>query len=500
MISSVATILVARLLGSDLYGLYGIVLIAPNLIAVFRDWGINSAIIRYSAQFRAEDRRSEVRSVLVSGMIFEIALGMLLSVICFGLAGFIASNIFQRPEITGLIELSSITILASGLVTASTASFIGMDRMELNSLVLVVQAVFKTIIMIGLVVIGLGVSGTVLGHTIAMIIAGLIGGLLVWSQYRSLPKSSYKLEIKAYLSVMLRYSTPLSISNIIGGFQTQFYTFLLPIFYITDNTAIGNFGIASTFVVLISFFATPIEKVLFPAFSKINSLTDKETMLNVFQSSVKYAALLVIPAAALVISLSGPAVSTLFGTAYSTAPFFLALLSLTYAYTAFGSLSTGNLLGSQGKTNYVLYQTLINVAFGLPLGYLLIMHLGVLGLILTSLLTAIPSTIIALYWMKKFFGLTIHYPSSVKILSTSALAGVLTYLLTTMLPFSNLIVLILGLLFFTFIFIGIALLTRTITKAELDGLRSMAGGVGVIGRIANRILNLIGKIIILLKL
>jgi O-antigen/teichoic acid export membrane protein len=46
VISSIATIFVARLLGSDLYGLYGIVLVAPTLIGVFRILGINPAIIK----------------------------------------------------------------------------------------------------------------------------------------------------------------------------------------------------------------------------------------------------------------------------------------------------------------------------------------------------------------------------------------------------------------------------------------------------------------------
>jgi O-antigen/teichoic acid export membrane protein len=56
VISSVGTIFIARLLGSDLYGLYGVILVAPSLIAVFRDWGINSAMVRCTAQRRVEDK------------------------------------------------------------------------------------------------------------------------------------------------------------------------------------------------------------------------------------------------------------------------------------------------------------------------------------------------------------------------------------------------------------------------------------------------------------
>ena len=287
VISSIATIFIARLLGSDLYGLYQIVLITPLLIGVFRDWGINSAMVRYSAQFRSEDRASEVRSILISGIIFEIVLGIALSAISFALSGYLATNIFQRPGITSLIQIASITILAGGLINAASAAFTGIEKMELNSIMIVCQAIIKTILMITLVILGLGTSGAVIGYTVGTVIAGLIGIALVWTQYKNLPKlKNIKLEIKAYTKTMLTYGTPLSLSTIIGSFQTQFYNFLLPIFYLTNNSAIGNFGIASTFVVLITFFATPITTMMFPAFSKLNPHKDKDTLNNVFQFSV----------------------------------------------------------------------------------------------------------------------------------------------------------------------------------------------------------------------
>jgi len=500
VISSIATIFVARLLGSDLYGLYGIVLISPNLIGVFRDWGINSAMVRYTAQFRSEDRASEVRSILVSGIIFEIALGMALSAISFALSGYLATNLFHRPEITSLIQIASISILAGGLINAATAAFTGIEKMELNSIMLICQSTIKTIIMITLVILGLGTSGAVLGYTVAMIIAGLIGVALVWTQYKNLPKlSNNKLEIKAYIKSMLAYGTPLSLSAIISGFQSQYYAFLLPIFYVADNTSIGNYGIASTFVVLITFFATPITTMLFPAFSKLNPQKDKETLLNVFQFSVKYASLLVVPVAALVMCLAEPAVSTLFGKTYSTAPLFLALLTINYVYTAFGSLSMGNFISSQGKTTFILYLTLITAAIGFPMGYILIMQFGVLGLIVTSLATGIPTTIIALYWIRKHYELTVDWHSSAKILLSSAIATALTYILISELGFSSLIRLIIGVVFFAFVFVTAVLVTQTINKSDIENLRGMVSGLGTIGKILNRVLNIIEKLMETLK-
>jgi O-antigen/teichoic acid export membrane protein len=499
VISSVATVFAARFLGSDLYGLYGVVLAAPTLIGIFRDWGVNSAMVRYAAQRRGEGRDWEVRSILVSGLTFEIAMGLALSALSFGLSGFLAADVFHRPTIAPLIELASISILATGVVNAATAAFTGVERMEHNSSMLVIQSIFKTIIMIALVVQGMGAASAVAGYTAAYAIAAVSGILLVYTIYRKLPTpDTGKLEIKAYTKTMLTYGTPISLSSIISGSQGLFYTFLLPIFYISSNTAIGNYGIASAFVVLITFFATPINTMLFPAFSKLNPEKDKETLEKVFQLSIKYASLLVLPVATLVMCLSQPAVATLFGSTYSSAPLFVALLAISYVYTAFGSLTAGNFILSQGKTKFDLYLTMLTAGIGFPVGYLLIMQFGVLGLIITSLTAGIPSTVIILFWINKHYGLTVDWRSSTKILASSLTAAALTYALVSTLTFSSWMRLIIGVCFFLIIFVAATLLTRTLNKGDLDNLRGMTSGLGPLSKIINCILNLIEKIMTVL--
>jgi stage V sporulation protein B len=494
VISSVATIFVARLLGSDLYGLYGIVLTAPNLLAVFRDWGINSAMIRYTARFRSEDRLSEIRNILVSGIVFELILGVLLSAVCFISSSYLATDVFQRPEIASLIQIASIGILASGVVTAATSVFTGIEKMELNSVMLICQSIVRTGLMISLVILGFGTSGAVLGYTLAIVIAGLIGLILVLYQYRQLPKYNHiSLEMRAYIKMMLYYGAPLSASEIISGFKTQYYAFLLPIFYITDNSAIGNYGIASTFVVLITFFATPITTMLFPAFSKLNFQTDTQALKNVYQYSVKYASLIVVPVAALVMSLAEPAISTLFGETYSSAPLFLALLAVTYIYTAFGSLSNLNLINSQGKTKFSLYMSIISAGIGLPLGYILIMSFGVIGLIFTTLVATIPTTVLSLFWIKKHFALTIDWRSSMKIIFSSAFTAILTYLFISGLDFSSVFKLFIGIIVFSSIYFLATIITRTINQSDINNLHNMVRGLGIIGKLLNVLLDIIEK-------
>jgi len=49
IISAIGVMLVAGILSESEYGLVAIALIGPNLIAIFRDWGVDWATIKYTA-------------------------------------------------------------------------------------------------------------------------------------------------------------------------------------------------------------------------------------------------------------------------------------------------------------------------------------------------------------------------------------------------------------------------------------------------------------------
>ena len=195
-----------------------------------------------------------------------------------------------------------------------------------------------------------------------------------------------------------------------------------------------------------------------------------------------------------------PAITTLFGDTYPTAPLFLALLAIPYIYTVIGNLSTDNLIKSQGKTTYNMKLSLITASIGFPMGYIMILNFGVLGLIATSLTISLPRLLISLRWIKRNYDLTVDWRSSSKILLSSIIAGTATYVIITLLPFASWIRLLIGAAVFILSFINVALLTRTITKTEINNLRAMTSGLGIFTGILNKLLNLLEKLITILKL
>jgi stage V sporulation protein B len=497
VISAVGTIILVRLLDPAQYGSYAVVLIPSLLVTLFTDWGMNPAIIKHLARYRSENKTAEMKRVLACGIIFESAIGMLLFVVFFFLADFLAIEVFHRPEIAPLIRISSIAILAGALGTVAQSTFIGFERMEFKSFTMICQSSSRCLLATFLILAGYGTLGAIVGYTTAFLIAGMLGIAIVYRVfYRNLHGDSYHTpSFGTTFKKMITYGLPLSISTILQGVLMQFLNFMMAI-YCTD-IIIGNYQAAVSFAVLITFFTTPITTVLFPAFSKIDPKKEAQTLTTVFRFSVKYASVLTIPASVAIMVLSKPLVFTLFGEKYTYTPLFLTLYSVIYLYTAFGNLSLGNFLKGQEKTTIIMKLAFMTLAIGCPMGLLLISTFGIVGLIATTLVSALPSLVTGLWWSKKNFGVTVDWFSSIKILAASAIAGGVTYLVLSQLNFPSWMNLLIGGVVFLLICLTTIPLMGAIERSDIYNLRQMLSGFGPASSLFNLLLTFMEKLALL---
>jgi O-antigen/teichoic acid export membrane protein len=196
----------------------------------------------------------------------------------------------------------------------------------------------------------------------------------------------------------------------------------------------------------------------------------------------------------MVMALAQPGVNVLFGSSYAAAPLFLAMLAIGYSYAAFGNLSTSNLINSQGHTNFILKITLLTACIGIPIGTVLVLSYGVVGLIITSLIEAIPSHIISLYWIRKKYGVTVDWGASARIVLASAIAAALTFGVISAVSFSSIVELLLGAVVFVPV-VGLGLLfSGVISRNDIANLELVVGTLGVLGRLARKFLTFIEKI------
>jgi len=261
-----------------------------------------------------------------------------------------------------------------------------------------------------------------------------------------------------------------------------------------SDTMIGNYQAAAQFAVLLTFFTIPIATVLFPAFSKVDPQNEHELLQTVFTSSVKYTAVLLVPATMAIIVLSKPMISTLFGEKWVYAPFFLSLYVIGNLFTIFGSLSSGNLLTGLGETKILMKLSLLTLSLGIPLAFLLIPTLGIVGVILTSLSAGLPSMFCGLYWIWKRYEAKADFQSSTKIFIASAIAAITTYLSLNFLNTAEWIRLIIGGIIFLGVYISIAPLIGAVSESDINNLRVMLSGLGIVSRLINIPLALAEKV------
>jgi len=282
---------------------------------------------------------------------------------------------------------------------------------------------------------------------------------------------------------MLKYGVPLSISSILGGLLGQFYAFMMASF--ASDVMIGNYSATVNFSVLLTFFTIPIGTVLFPVFAKLDPQKEHQLLKTVFTSSVKYTTILLVPATMAMMALSGPMIFTLFGERYVYAPFFLTLYVIGNLFAVLGSLSLGSFLSGVGETKILMKQSILTLAIGLPLGFLLIPTFGIIGLIVASLLAGLPSMFWGLHWAWKHYRVKADFKSSTKIFAASAVAAIATYASLNFVNLAEWIRLVMGITIFLAIYIFTAPTIGALTQTDINNLRTMFSGLGTLSRLIN---------------
>jgi len=485
VIMAVGTIVLTRIMLPEEYGLYSIALIPSLMISLFQDWGAGSALTKYIAHFRATNNDDDIHDVITAGLTFEIITGLTLSFLSLFLASFFASTILHRPELTPLISIASITIFSGSLLTASQSSFIGFEKMQFNSLIMICQSIIKSLAAPLLVFVGYEALGAVLGYTFSFLVAGVIGLIMLYFillRNRRRTKTNKTKTFKT-LKTMLHYGVPLSISSILTGFRTQFYSFMMAFF--CSDILIGNYQAATNFAVLLTFFTFPISTVLFPAFAKLDPQNERQLLKNVFAASVKYTALFLVPATMAVMVLSKPMIGTLFGGKWIYAPFFLTLYVINNLFVVFGGTIMGSFLTGLGETKMLMKLGILTMSFGLPLAFLLISTLGVTGVILGSIFAGLPSLFLGLRWIWKRYQAKADFVSSTRIFIASAIAATTTYLSLNLLNVADWIELAIGGIIFLAAYVLAAPVIGAINQSDINNLRTVLSGLGIISKLMN---------------
>jgi stage V sporulation protein B len=482
---AVGTIFLTMLISEADYGLYTLATVPVSIVLLFQDWGVGAAMTKYCAKWRIEKQEHKIRKAIVSGLVFEASTGLLLALFLFTISNLIALSIFNKPESAFLLSIISISVFFSSLLLACQSIFIGFERMGLNSILMICQALTQGILSPLLVFLGYGAIGATVGFTVASMVVGIFAiVLLYFSILRKLDSHKSKgLNMYEMLKPLIRFGVPYALANLMIGLLSQFYW--LVIGSVADVVTIGNFRVAYNFGVLLTFITLPISTVLFPAFSKLNPESDGQHLKIIFKSSVKYTSLLLVPFTIGLMVLSEPLVGTIYDGKWPLASLFLSLMIIGNLSAVFGAISNNGLLAGMGETRMLMKLNGLALLIAIPLSLVFIPIFGVLGAIFVAIVSAIPSWTVGLHWTWKRYGVRANLRSSAGIVCSSSVAACLTFIIISVLSAADWVRLIAGLAIFSTTYLLATPLVGGISFADINNLRAMFGGLGTVSRLLN---------------
>ncbi|MGB9693948.1 MAG: oligosaccharide flippase family protein [Fervidobacterium sp.] len=466
LIVAIASIIIARFLGPELYGQYTLALVTPQLLFLFTDLGINQGIIKYAADLRQKGEGSRIIKIIEYGMLLRAAAGIGIFILNYALSDMFASLILQRPDLAYYVKIASTSILFQVIFTTATSSFVGLDKTEYNALTANVQAISKAIISVALVLLGFSVSGAIVGHVVSYVIATIAGATLLIVMLRDLKRCDcQKIQNNSNdLKILVSYGAPLYLSLLLTGLVPSYQSIILAFF--TTDVEIGNFKAASNFIALMAVLTTPITTALLPAFSKLSLATSRKVKAF-FKVANKYTTMIILPATFLIIILSGEIVQIVYGSTYQFAPVYLATYCLVYLLTGFGYLTLTSLFNGLGDTKTTLKISLITFIGITVLSPILTKNYSVQGSIVSLIIANMAGTLYSVHAGKRKLQIEFNTRSIIKVYLTSALSSIPTLILLQLAGMPNLLNIIIGGLLYLLTYVTLIPLTKTVTTSEI---------------------------------
>ena len=464
-------IFIARDLGASSFGILSIAYIPINLAAILMNIGTNSALIKFISQSSLDDKPHQRRIFIETGFVINLSLGMILTVILYFSSSFIAETILDQPDLNPLIKLYSFILIGQTLFNTTNSILVGYERMEQKSIIDTIYNLLRSFVSPIFVYLGWGVIGAVSGYVLSSLVAGLIGFFIVVSIWKSEPMSVQSLTRLECTKLMLSYGYPLFFSNLLGGVSSNVINFLLALYVSPEY--IGNYQAATRFGALVTFFTIPIDTVMVPLLSKLETQID--ALRAVFVNSVKYVGLIIYPIIAIVIALAPEIVTVLYGQGYPNADTFLRQNMLTFCYIGFGAIGADALIIIK-NTQIRFHQALISFIVTLSLGFLLIPLLGVTGLIIASFIGSLVSLTYGLHWVRKNLAINPDYNAAFKTMVAAFSAGFATHVFINIFLLDPWIKLILGGVVHILLYLVSIMLLNVLKHTDLDNIENISRG------------------------
>lgn len=408
------TILMARYLGVEKYGIFGFATSFTAILTIIVDLGISTHIVRHIAT-DYDSAPKYLGNAIPLKVLFSIACTIIT------LIALIVMNVDELViKVTLLFTLEMIIKSYVGLFNGSFQAFeegkyqgIGNTILHLILLVFILIAIFTD----------LGLYGIAVSYILANAIAFVYEYLMLT---KHVTKPKYELD-KEFCKKITLLSIPFAVTGLL---YTIYYSIdIVMLTNMVGNHATGIYNATYKLISVLTLFYSVYTAVIFPVMSRYYK-NDESLLLISFEKSIKYLMLVIIPLAVATVFYSSDVMHLIYGQSYKGGASVLSILIWTVCLL-FISGACNSLLNASHKEVSVTKIYAIAAVFNVVMNFFMIPHFSYDGAAITTVLSDILIVVIQAYVIYKLG----HRPNKrlyqdvARIIIASGVLGIALYLL-----------------------------------------------------------------------
>lgn len=404
----IVTLLLTRLLGPEQYGLYNIGLSVAALAQGVALMGLDTALVRYVALYRARRDDAGVWGAIQVALGISTAASALVSALVFGLAHVIATEIFHAPELAPVLQLISFTVPILGVSDVLAGATRGFKKMEYMVIAQnLVQPLVRVVLLMIFALVGLNILGAVLIFGVADFVASL---LLIYFLNRQFTLKRRLGAARREPRQLLVYSVPMWLSDLITTFRASIQTILLG--SLNSVFTVGIFSVANQINLVADLVQTSVTAAVRPIIVEVHERRNREQLGRLYQIVSKWMFAFNLPVF-LIVVLFPQSILSIFGKSFVEGATALVLLSWASLVDAATGMC-GAVLDMTGYTRLKLANAIVRLALVVMVSLWLIPTWGIVGAALAALTGEVVVNVLRVLEVYVLLRLLPFNPSSFK--------------------------------------------------------------------------------------
>lgn len=381
-VAFIVSIVLARLLSPDDYGLIGIITIFTTVCTAIINGGFSSALIRTQKPTDEDYNTAFICNLLMSILLYAIVF----------LCSPLIADFFNRQELVALTRVSSFTMIIGALAIVQQTRLTKRIDFKTQTKITLIASILSGIVGIALALMDFGVWALV----VQGIVAQTLRTVLLWLFNHWVPSIHFS---KESFNRLFGFGWKLMVSGVLDSLWKELYQLVVGKFY--SPATLGQYTRAKGFSQMFSSNLTGvIQRVTYPVLSDIQD--EKERMVAAYRKIIKTTMFITFALMFALGAVSEPLLYCLIGPKWHEAATYLPLICLVGSLYPLHAINL-NMLQVQGRSDLFLGLEIIKKIIGLaPL--LIGAFVGIFPMLYTSVITSIISYFLNSYFPGKLLG------------------------------------------------------------------------------------------------